>query len=374
MKKISMSALAITAALALVGCGTISSSSDPTNTTNRQAQIVTNASGVLELSFPFGVNGAKVIVGPAQGRVEVFGLPGVADGTVYNGISAINWKSGTGDDNVQFEVTQAQDFDITVDTGTSNADVQAKWIIPAGASATITPSFSLSTGPGMKKVSVDLESFTRDVNFALTGRMGAGDTEFKSGLQFKQGGLNAAATVDWQFGASSNNKAELIVDNEARNLDLNLSPRLMSELVTKIVSDDPADRARVRFNPINPAGGGKIGFEMTSRAPSINLDYDVRGGAGMDDVNLSLITIDPASITSNVQLDLGQGNDKLEVKYDGQASNTNVFTGAFALGGGDDEAKLEFRGLTNYGFGLDCGEGTDKAIGFRVNAVNCELN
>ncbi|NJK44778.1 MAG: hypothetical protein HC933_11255 [Pleurocapsa sp. SU_196_0] len=204
--------------------------------------------------------------------------------------------------------------------------------------------------------------------------MGAGDTEFKSGLQFKQGGLNATATVDWQFGASSNNKAELLIDNEARNLDLNLSPRLMSELVTKIVSDDPADRARVRFSPINPAGGGKIGFEMTSRAPSIDLTYDVRGGAGMDDVNLSLVTIDPASITSSVQLDLGQGNDKLEVKYDGQPANTNVFTGAFALGGGDDEAKLEFRGLTNYGFSLDCGEGTDKAIGFRVNAVNCESN
>ncbi|NJK44779.1 MAG: hypothetical protein HC933_11260 [Pleurocapsa sp. SU_196_0] len=161
MKHISMSTLAITAALALVGCGASITSSEQTNATNRQAQIVTNANGVLELNFAFGVNGAKIIVGPAQGRVEVFGLPGVADGTVYNGISAINWKSGTGDDNLQFEVTQAQDFDISVDTGTSNTDVQAKWIIPAGASAAITPSFSLSTGPGMKKVSVDLESFAR---------------------------------------------------------------------------------------------------------------------------------------------------------------------------------------------------------------------
>ncbi len=337
-------------------------------------QAVQIASGVLEMQFAFGVNGAKVIVGPARGRVEVFGLPGVVDGTVYNGISAINWKSGTGDDSVQFEVTQAEDFDIAVDTGTSNSDVQAKWIIPAGSSAVITPSFSLKTGPGSHRVAVDLESFARDVNFALTGRMGAGDTEFKSGLQFKQGSVNAAATVDWLFGASSNNKAELSVDNEARNLDLNLSPRLMNELVTKIVGDDPADRARVNFSPVTPSGGGKIGFEMISSAPLIDLNYDVRGGAGMDDVNLGLTTLGIANVTSNVALDLGQSNDKLEVKYDGQTSNANVFTGAFALGGGDDEAKLEFRGVTNYGFGLDCGDGTDKAIGFRANTVNCELN
>jgi hypothetical protein len=370
MKNMGMSGLAAVSVLALVGCGATLEGQAGVQT----MQVTTSASGALDLSFAFGVPSAKIVVGPAQGRVEVFGLPGVADGTVYNNIRAINWKSGTGDDAVQFEVTQTEDFDITVDTGTSNSDVQAKWIIPAGSSAALTPSFSLKTGPGAHKVAVDLESFSRDVNFALTGAMGAGNTEFKSGLQFKQGSVNAAATVDWLFGAASNNKAELIVDNEARNLDLTLSPRLMNELVTKIVGDDPADRARVNFNPVNPSGGGKIGFEMTSSAPLIDLNYDVRGGAGMDDVTLGLTTLNIANVTSKVALDLGQSNDKLEVKYDGQPSNANVFTGAFALGGGDDEAKLEFRGLTNYAFTLDCGEGMDKAIGFRVGAVNCELN
>jgi hypothetical protein len=370
MKKLGMGSLATVGILALVGCGATLEGQGGVQT----MQVVTGANGALNLNYAFGVPNAKIIVGPAQGRVEVFGLPGVADGTVYNGIQAINWKSGTGDDQVQFEVTQTSDFDITVDTGTSNVDVQAKWIIPAGASSVITPSFALQTGPGMKKVAVDLESFTRDVDFTLTGRMGAGDTEFKSGLQFKQGSQNAAANVDWQFGASSNNKAELNVDNEARDLTLNLSPRLMNELVTKVVGDDPADRARVNFKPVTPAGGGKVAFEMISSAPLIDLNYDVIGGAGMDDVILGLTTISTASVTSNVNLDLGAANDKLEVKYAGQTSNTNVFTGPFLLGSGDDEAKLEFMGLTNFGFTLDCGSGTDKAIGFRVGAVNCELN
>jgi hypothetical protein len=370
MKSILKGMLVIGVMLVLAACGT---SLQPTSET-LESQNATVTEGVLNLNFAFGVPSAKIIVGPAQGRVEVFGLTGIPDGSVYTGIKAINWTSGTGDDAIQLEVTQATDFDVTINTGTSNAAVQAKWIIPAGTTTTITPSLNLATGPGMKNVQVDLESFTRNVNFDLVGRMGAGATDFKGNLQFKQGSQSATAKVDFRFSGVREDKAELLVDNEARRLNLTLSPSLMSELVTKIVSDDPSDFARVNFRPTANAGGSKIGFELTSSAPQVTLNHTVRGGAGPDEAKLSLTTLNPASVTSGVNMDFGQGNDKLELKYDGLPSNQNVFTGPINLGGGDDEAKLEFRGLTNYAFSLDCGDGTDKATGFPALVTNCELN
>lgn len=370
MKSILKGMLAISVMLVLGACGT---SVEPLSR-ELESQNATVLDGVLNLNFSFGVPSAKIIVGPVQGRVEVFGLPDIADGNIYNGIKAINWRSGTGTDVIQFEVTQTNDFDITVNTGTSDAEVQTKWIIPAGASTTITPSLNLTTGPGAKKVQMELESFTRNVNFALIGRMGAGPTDFRGNLQFKQGGQSAAATVDFRFSGVREDKADLLVDNEARRLNLTLSPSLMSELVTKIVSDDPSDSARVNFRPTANAGGSKIGFELTSSAPQVMLNHTVSGGAGPDDINLGLTTLNPASVTSTVNMNLGQGNDKLGLKYDGLSSNQNVFSGPINLGGGDDEAKLEFRGVTNYAFSLDCSDGTDKATGFFGTVVNCELN
>jgi hypothetical protein len=370
MRSILKGMFALSIVLVLAACGTAVQPNDET----LESQNATVSAGVLSFDFAFGVPGAKIVVGPAQGRVEVFGLPGIPDGNVYTGINAINWASGTGDDAIQLEVTQATDFDITINTGTSNAAVQTKWIIPAGATTTITPSLNLTTGPGAKNVQVDLESFTRNVNFALVGRMGAGATDFKGNLQFKQGGQSAAANIDFRFSGVREDKAELLIDNEARRLNLTLSPSFMSELVTKVVSDDPSDVARVNFRPRANAGGSKLGFEMTSSAPQVTLNHTVAGGAGPDEATLALTTLNTASVTSNVNMSLGQGNDKLELKYDGLPSNQNVFSGPINLGGGDDEAKLEFRGVTNYGFSLDCGEGTDKATGFFGTVTNCELN
>lgn len=354
--------------LVLAACGSVEPKLPELETQN-----VTITSGVMQLYYSFGVPNAKIVVGPAQGRIEVYGLPGVAEGSVYTGVKAIDWRSGAGFDGIQFEIEQSADFDIKVDTGSSDANIQTQWKIPAGASTTLTPSLNLVTGPGIKNVQVQLESFTPNINFALIGRMGAGDTLFKGDLQFKQGSLNAKGTVDFSFGAAQNNIAELIVDNEARNLNLVLSPRFMRELVTKIVGDDPSDSARVSFKPTASAGGSKIGFEMISTAPQIVLNHTVLGGAGVDEVNLGLSTLNTAKVVSNVNMRLGQSNDKLEMKYGGLPSNQNTFKGPIYLEGGDDEAKLEYQGVTNYAFSLDCGADVDKATGFMGSVINCEM-
>ncbi len=376
--KITPIALATLFSLSLAACGggggeeVVLAQSEGTD--RARALAVTHNTTTRVLSFSFGPQShdAKLIVGPAIGQVTVFGVTGVPDGTTYSNVSGIDWSSGAGTHRLVFEVNQAGDFDINVATATGDTEVDVKWVVPPGTTTAITPSFALSTGPGMKKVQVQLESFGRDVAFALGTNFGAGPAEFKGELQFKQGSVNASGRMDLNFGAGFS-KAELLIDSEAQHLNLALTPRFMSELSAKVLSDDPSSSARVAFNPTGVSSGSKIGFEMLSAAPAIALDYGVTGGAGMDEVLLSLTTLQAATVTSRVNTTLGQGNDKFSLAYKGLPSTTFALSGPIQLGGGDDEALLLAEGVATSTLALDCGEGIDKAIGF-ATSVGCELN
>ena len=64
------------------------------------------------------------------------------------------------------EVTQTGDFDVRVDTGAGQSQVDVKWIIPAGAPAGITPSVHIAASTGLKKIQMQLENFAANTNFA----------------------------------------------------------------------------------------------------------------------------------------------------------------------------------------------------------------
>jgi hypothetical protein len=369
-------AASIAAALAACGGGDSETLAQVSSVDGRvQALAVTYSptSGVLRFEFGPQSNDAKIIVGPAPEMVTVHGVSGIPNGTTYTGIRSIEWVSGAGNDRLVFEVTQSTDFDLVVEAGSGDAEIDVKWIVPAGAAGRIAPSVYLGTGPGMKKVQVQLESFGRDVAFDLTTAFGAGDTEFKGELQYKQGSVVAGGRMALDFGTGLN-KVNLLVDSEAQQLDLDLAPRFMGELNATILSDDPSSSARVRFAPVGVASGSKIGFEMLSAAPAVTLDYDVTGGAGMDEVKLGLTALAAGTVTSAARASLGQSMDKLELAYKGLPTTRFNLSGAIRLDGGDDEAVLLREGIAPTAPALDCGDGVDKAIGWpAASTLACEL-
>jgi hypothetical protein len=155
---------------------------------------------------------------------------------------------------VAIEVTQTGDFDVRVDTGAGQSQVDVKWIIPAGAPAGTTPSVHIAASTGLKKIQMQLENFAASTNFAWTQVLGDGDAEVKGEMQFKQGSVQARGLMDLRFG-NGLSKAELTVDNEAQNLVMNIVPRNIASLTTKILSDDPAASSTVNFSPTGVAGG-----------------------------------------------------------------------------------------------------------------------
>jgi hypothetical protein len=377
MRRLSLIPTLLIAAGLLSACG--GGGDDPASATGQSIgpdarALAVSIDAARTLIFNYGpvTIAAKIIVGPAAGQVQVFGLPDAPDGTVYSNIRAIRYTSGAGNDSLQFEITQAADFDLHIDTGPGNVELDVKWIVPAGAPAGITPGVHMLNGPGDKKVQVQLESFATDVAFGVTGTFGAGNAEFRGEAQFKVGTINARPTFDIDFGAGMT-KADFMIDSEARNLFATVAPRNASELGVKVLADDPSDSATVNFRPVGVAGGTKISFEMVSGAPLIALNHNVRGGAGMDEVKLLLTTLSAARLTSMIAIDLGQMGDKLDLGYFNLPGGTLTLDGSVVLGGGDDEAKLEATGGVTDRATLNCGDGIDKATGWR-NAVACELN
>lgn len=303
------------------------------------AASVSVVSGVMTISAPPGNVNSKVIVGPAPGIVALFQVPGAGDGQTFTGVRSLRFLTGAGYDQIDFEITQNTPFGVTVNTGSGDAQVQLKWIIPAtAATARLNPRFNLTTGAGAKKVQVDLESYAPNVDFDWTYSSGAGPAEVKSDMDFKEGSVSATADVALYLSAAAD-KAELIVDSLADNLRLDVIGRGANDINTKVLADDRGANLDVLYDVMGDASFNKIAFEMASAVPNVWLDFVVDGGPVMDEVKLGMVQIVPGTIRSTLDLDLALSNDKAELKYDG-VSSTLRLAGLINAGGGNDEVKL----------------------------------
>lgn len=312
--------------------------------------------GIMTLSYgPVSLN-SKFVVGPEIGAVRLYQVPGAGDGQLYTGIRAIRVFTGAGTDQLDFEITQAANFEVFADTGTSDAQIQVKWIIPA-TTATLNPKLTLNTGAGQKKIQVDLESYARNVDFDWTYNAGAGPAEVKGQIEFKEGSVNSTADVALNLSGAMD-KVELIVDSLADNLRLDVIGRGTDDINTKVLADDRGTNLDVLFDVTGDAGGNKYAFEMASAVPNVWLDYLVGGSPATDEVKLAMVQLVPGTIRSSLNGNLGLFADKVELKYDGVPSTLRL-TGLLDAGGGNDEIKLNSGFNTLSSLQLRGGDGND---------------
>ena len=295
---------------------------------------VSVVNGTLTISDAVGGLNSKIIVGPAPGMVSLYQVPGAADGESYMGVRALRVLSGAGPDQIDLEIEQASSFDVLVDTGAGDSAIQVKWIVPP-TTARVVPRLDLRPGAGAKRVFFDFEAFAPnvDLNWSVAG--GAGSAEILGDIEFKEGSVNATATLALGL-SSAADKVELLVDSMAQNLRIDVIGRGTDMINTKILADDPSNLVDVGYDIQGDAAGNLIGFDLVSAARNVIVDHAIRGGAGADEVKLGLTQIVPAPVKSSLQVGLGQSNDKLEVLYGGVASNLTV-SGGVNLEGGNDE-------------------------------------
>jgi hypothetical protein len=263
---------------------------------------VSQLNGRLALTTPAtGAQNVKVEVGPAAGAARVFGFPGLADGTTFNGVLALRLATGSGPDQVELDVQAPQSLDVQVDTGAGDAITLVKWKVLAGVDRAA--------------IGLDIDSI-------------AGGTQL----------------------------ASIEVDSEVRDLAVTIDTGNAREVSAKVLSDDQSDFLGVRFTATAP----KTAVEVTSAAASADLDFLGTHPAGFNEVKYSVAQTRPAALAVHWDVTLGGGADTFEGKIAAPGS-TVTMTGTVRGGGDNDLLLVESdASATVTGLTLNGGAGNDQ--------------
>ncbi len=257
--------------------------------------------GHLTLVTPNGDQNVKIEMKGPEGQAALFGFPGIADATLVNGVIAISVITGTGRDEVQFDIEQASSLSITSDTGAGDALTKMQWKIR----------------PSMLPVNAVYQ------------------------MRSLPGSLQLA---ELQFDPETPGEARLSIDSGNAG-----------EVKVKINADDPSSRLVASVN----ARGAKTEVEVISNAAELSMSGSGTHSAPLNEVKYSISQLRPANVAVAMNLGLGAGSDKFEGKISAPGS-ASLLTGSINGGGGDDFLLFEVGGLESViGIAIDGAAGND---------------
>ncbi|MFM9957209.1 MAG: hypothetical protein ACKVZJ_03970 [Phycisphaerales bacterium] len=259
------------------------------------------AAGRLTLTTSNADQNVKVEVGPAAGTVRLFGFAGLADGATYSGINAVTVNTGTGRDEVQFDIQAAASFDARANLGTGDALTKTQWKILAG-------------------------SASKTAGLTLTSAVGAAHL------------------------------AEVNFDNESQGAaQVNIDTGNATIVSAKVIGDDPSTSLGVNFNCRAPI----TVLEVVTAAPALNVNLRGSYGNLMNEVKYVLNQLVTGTVNVNTDVTLGSGSDKVEGKISTPGSS-NVFRGRTNAGDGDNLVLWEVEGASSViGQAISSGAGRD---------------
>ncbi len=264
----------------------------------------TLAGGRLTLS---GGTDIKVTLGPLAGQATVFGVAGVADGTVYNGVAAIAVVTGTADDKIQIDGDLANDLDLTLATSTGSDEIKLDFKVPASvASATVRVDAATSTGNDKLEWKVD--SGAQALTLVLTGDFSTGN----------------------------------------------------DEVILNVESDVPSESLALNLAPSLSTGDDKLDVTLKSLARNVSLSAAPQGSTGNDTVKIVLDQGVPATVTTSLAVVLDTGTDTAEVVLKGTGL-THVVNGFVSAGTDNDAVKIELEGNATGSLLVDASTGDDSA-------------
>jgi hypothetical protein len=244
----------------------------------------------------------KVEMKEAPGVARVFGFQGIADGTAFTGISGVTVNTGSGRDQVQFEIESRLSLDIRINTGAGDLESLVLWKILSGGGAVNAGVTYSSTPSALQIVGVEFDN-----------------------------------------------------DNTAAS-SININTGNGTDVVAKVLSDDPSTNLGVVFN----GSGPKTTVEVVSAAA--NLNATLRGSyrsPGTDEVKHVVSQIRPGVVNIVNNVTTAGGDDKIEQIVSAPGSTTTI-RGNVSAGTGNDFVSFVTQGasVTN-GLTLSGGDGSD---------------
>lgn len=251
---------------------------------------VTFSSGTLSIITGSSEEDFRVVVGPANGRVTLFGVPGVSDGTFFTGVTKIDIKTNAGYDKVHIETFAAVLPNIVIDTGTGHSEVRMDVRAPAVTSRVVS---------------------------RLTLKGNSADDKFFGHIQ----SLARHLRLIWNINArGGTNEAYALVESEypTSSLDLRMDYQALS-------------------------GDDKLIVESLSSAPNVSYSINASMGDGRDEIVTKGLSLQPANMQSYLNLNMGEGEWNKAIAEYKNVNGTLTLGGQISGGTGGDtfEVKAE---------------------------------
>lgn len=307
----------------------------------------------------------KVIVGPVNGRVALFGVPGTPDGTFFNGVQKITMRTNAGYDKIEVETYSTVLPNININTGTGLSEVWYNAQVPIHNGRTISR-LTLTGNSADDKFFGTVYSRARDVRLVWNVNARGGNNEAHVLLESPY----ATNTIDLQVGYQSEfGDDKLLVESNtfAPKITALLNATMgdgNDELVQKIISLQPAD-IQSNMNVNLGEGSWNHGiFEFVGQNSNLTLSGQVSGGNGEETFEVKA----EMNVNTSLVLNGAGGNDIM--LYDIKQS---MWGSPQLLGGhGNDHMSFLVEGGRFGNPFVDGGPGYDIFVGWATTIINVE--
>ena len=310
---------------------------------------------VLAITTNNGSQQIEILIGPEPGVVRIIGVDGIPDAP-FTGITAIDLRTGSGQDAIEVRVFTAEAPDLFINTGSNQSDVKVIYEVATFA-ASAQSTVSITGGTSDDKVAFEVLSTADTFVADWTVVHGNGNNETKVMYDAPEAASLASITLATTSG-SGEDKLDTQVKSGAADVDLDIYALLGAGNDSAIVniSEQFPGFTRLALD-INLGRGIDVGEIVTVlQGGQTAQSGRVLGGADSDFLKL----LQEGTGVNNVLLNAGAGDDSTEMEFKG------AVTGApkQRASDGNDFLKLVATNPAILNPLLDGGAGFDIAIGF----------
>jgi hypothetical protein len=310
---------------------------------------------VLAITTNNGSQQIEILIGPEPGVVRFIGVEGIPD-TPFTGITAIDLRTGSGQDAIEVRVFAAEAPDLFINTGANQSDVKVIYEVATFA-ASAQSTVSVTGGTSDDKVAFEVLSASDTFVADWTVVHGNGNNETKVVYDASQAASLASITLSTTSG-SGEDKLDAEIKSGAADVDLDIYGLLGAGNDSALIniSEQSPGFTRLALD-INLGSGIDVGEIVTVlQGGQTAQSGRVLGGADSDFLKL----LQEGAGVNNILLNAGAGADNIDMEFKG------AVTGApkQRAGNGNDFLKLVATNPALLNPLLDGGAGFDVAIGF----------
>lgn len=301
----------------------------------------------------------QLVAGPNAGEVLVQKAPGIADGTLFTGITSVSIQLGEGLDQIDIQAFGDSRTSYTINTGNGGANVNYL----SDLSGVVAPvSFNLTGGVGVETVKIETFGSVQPA-MVISPLSGLAEVNFTADIPSVAGVFTSNFRVIGGQPGDYIVNAVGLTDTARINLAWNIAGGTGSNTIkTELNSPNTSTRLGGFVTLTGGAGQDLLETKFAGAANTVAMNLTSNGGGSNDTINMLFDQTAPASMRLNVRSQgdapgtAGQDN----FTFDLIAPGSTLALNAVVSGGeGNDQITMKTEALTTGTVSFNGNNGND---------------